>query len=275
MVVFPNCKINLGLNIILKREDGYHDLETVFYPIAINDTVEIITNTDKILSEQIQYSTSGISVTGDINSNLCVKAYYLLKSKFSQIPSIKMHLHKNIPIGAGLGGGSADGAFTLQLLNNKYQLGLSQLELINYALELGSDCPFFMLNKACIGKGRGEILTEIALNLSNYQFLMVNPNIHISTAWAFSKIIPAVPNSPIEKIIQEPVIKWKDHLINDFQKPVVDKHPEIGLIIDLLYSSGAIYASLSGSGSTVFGIFKKATVVIPKFSKSYYIKLVN
>ncbi|MBY0480318.1 MAG: 4-(cytidine 5'-diphospho)-2-C-methyl-D-erythritol kinase [Chitinophagaceae bacterium] len=275
MVVFPNCKINLGLHITRKREDGYHDLETVFYPVGITDVLEIISNSDKNSTEPIQYSASGLSVNGSVNTNLCVKAYHLLKLQFPQIPPIKMHLHKNIPMGAGLGGGSADGAFTLQLLNHKYQLELSEKELIDYALKLGSDCPFFIINKACIGKGRGEILEEISLNLLNYRFLIVNPGIHIATSWAFSNIVPAIPKYSIETIIREPIAEWKKNLVNDFEKPVVDKYPEIGHIINSLYAAGATYAALSGSGSTVFGIFEKDNIAVPKFSKPYYIKLVN
>ena len=275
MVTFPNCKINLGLNIINKRPDGYHDLETVFYPILIQDILEIITSQDEHQHNNIQYTSSGLKVDGDTSNNLCVKAYQLLKKDFPQIPPIKIHLHKTIPMGAGLGGGSADGAFTLTLLNQKYQLDLSQEKLIQYALQLGSDCPFFILNKPSLAKGRGEILSEIDLDLSQYQFLIINPGIHISTGWAFSQIEPSKAFYTIEETIFIPIGQWKNILVNDFEKPVTKHYPEIGNIIHQLYSHGAIYASLSGSGSTVYGIFPNGPIKLPIFPKHYYIAQVD
>jgi 4-diphosphocytidyl-2-C-methyl-D-erythritol kinase len=275
MVTFPNCKINLGLNIINKRSDGYHDLETVFYPIFIQDVLEIITDQHCDPHNDIRYSSSGLQVDGDSNQNLCVKAYRLLKKDYPQLTPIKIHLHKNIPMGAGLGGGSADGAFALSLINQKYQLGISQEKLIQYALQLGSDCPFFILNKPCFAKGRGEILSPIDLELSQYQFLIVNPGIHISTAWAFSQINPSPALYPIEETILIPIGQWKGILQNDFEKPVVNHYPEIGDIILKLYENGAIYAALSGSGSTVFGIFPKGSLKQPNFPNHYYIAQVD
>jgi 4-diphosphocytidyl-2-C-methyl-D-erythritol kinase len=275
MVTFPNCKINLGLNIINKRSDGYHDLETVFYPIFIQDVLEIITDQNSDSLNDIRYSSSGLQVDGDSNQNLCVKAYRLLKNDYPQLPSIKIHLHKNIPMGAGLGGGSADGAFALSLINQKYQLDISQEKLIQYALQLGSDCPFFIINKPCLAKGRGEILSPIDLELSQYQFLIVNPGIHISTAWAFSKINPSPALYPIEESILIPIRQWKGILQNDFEKPVVNQYPEIGDIIHKLYEHGAVYAALSGSGSTVFGIFPKGPIKRPNFPNHYYIAQVD
>lgn len=275
MVNFPNCKINLGLNIIQKRRDGYHDLETVFYPIGIKDILEIITNQNTTESRNIIYTASGIPVDGELSNNLCYKAYLLLKKDFPQLPAIKMHLHKSIPMGAGLGGGSADAAFTLTLLNQKYQLGLDQQQLIDYALQLGSDCPFFILNKPCFGKGRGEQLTALELDLSQYQFLIVNPGIHISTAWAFSQITPSKALYPIDETILIPIGQWKNILINDFEAPVVKAFPEIGTIIHQLYASGAIYASLSGSGSTVYGIYPKGKLTTPIFPKHYFIAAID
>ncbi|MCX6205476.1 MAG: 4-(cytidine 5'-diphospho)-2-C-methyl-D-erythritol kinase [Bacteroidetes bacterium] len=275
MVNFPNCKINLGLNIIQKRPDGYHDLETVFYPISIKDILEIITDPNASESGNIIYTASGIPVDGELSNNLCCKAYLLLKKDFPQLPSIKMHLHKNIPMGAGLGGGSADAAFTLTLLNQKYQLGLDQKQLIDYALQLGSDCPFFILNKPSLGRGRGEQLTELELDLSQYQFLIVNPGIHISTAWAFSQINPSKALYPIDETIFIPIGQWKSMLVNDFEAPVVKAYPEIGTIIHQLYANGAVYASLSGSGSTVYGIFPKGTVLPAIFPKHYFIAVID
>jgi 4-diphosphocytidyl-2-C-methyl-D-erythritol kinase len=275
MVTFPNCKINLGLNIIQKRSDGYHDLETVFYPILIKDILEIITDLNPVPNNDIHYASSGLKVEGDTVNNLCVKAYQILKKDFPQLPPIKIHLHKTIPMGAGLGGGSADGAFTITLINQKYQLGLSQERLIQYALQLGCDCPFFIRNKPCLAKGRGEILSEIDLELNQYQFLIVNPGIHISTAWAFSQIKPSRAFYPIEETILLPIGQWKNMLVNDFEQPVTQQYPEIASIIQQLYAQGAIYASLSGSGSTVYGIFQKGPINRPIFPNHYYIAQVD
>jgi 4-diphosphocytidyl-2-C-methyl-D-erythritol kinase len=178
-------------------------------------------------------------------------------------------------MGAGLGGGSSDGAFTISLINQKYQLGLSQERLIRYALQLGSDCPFFIHNKPCLAKGRGEILSEIDLDLKQYQFLIVNPGIHISTAWAFSQIKPSRAFYPIEETILIPIGQWKNMLVNDFEQPVIQQYPEIASIIQELYAHGALYASLSGSGSTVYGIFQKGPINRPIFPNHYYIAQVD
>ncbi|MBN9297169.1 MAG: 4-(cytidine 5'-diphospho)-2-C-methyl-D-erythritol kinase [Filimonas sp.] len=253
MVSFPNCKINLGLHITRKREDGYHDLETVFYPINLKDALEVVTT-----DGELAFTTSGLTIDGNADSNLCLKAYHLLKADFPQLPSVKMHLHKAIPMGAGMGGGSADGAFTLRLLNSKYNLGLTTEQLIQYALQLGSDCPFFIINKPAYATGRGEVLEEITLDLSAYTFVIVNPGIHVNTGWAFSQLTPTQPKQSIRDIIQQPVETWKDVLVNDFEAAVIKRHPAIGDIKELLYNNGALYASMTGSGSTVFGLFPKA-----------------
>ena len=251
MIQFPNCKINLGLSILAKRADGYHELETVFYPIAISDALEILP------ADNLTLTQTGITVPGDPAQNLCLKAYHLLKKDFPQLPAVKMHLHKNIAMGAGLGGGSSDGTSALLILNQQFSLGLNEHQLIDYASQLGSDCPFFIYNKACHATGRGEILTPIALNLSNYQFLLVHPGKHIATAWAFQQLTPNTKSESIQSIIQKPITKWKDLLINDFEAPVFKAEPTLSVIKDQLYQLGAIYASMSGSGSSLFGIFPK------------------
>ncbi len=256
MISFPNCKINLGLNIIAKRADGFHDLETVFYPIAIKDVLEIVQQQHE--TTDLEFASSGLQIDGDTGDNLCIKAYRLLKKDFPQLPAIKMHLHKSIPMGAGLGGGSADGAFTLKLLNQKFKLNLSNDQLINYSLQLGSDCPFFILNQPCYAEGRGEKLQPINLDLSAYQFLIINPGIHINTGWAFSQIQPKKPAQTVKEIINQPIETWESELMNDFEEPVFQSHPEIKAIKENLYAQGGVYASMTGSGSTVFGIFKKA-----------------
>lgn len=291
MLCFPNCKINLGLRILNKREDGYHNLETIFYPVGWKDVVEIIRKDDseqmtddgkKTLNPQpvthnteIAFTSTGLEVKGDTQNNLCIKAYHLLKKDFPSLPSIEMHLHKTIPMGAGLGGGSADGAFTLKLLNDKFQLGLSTDQLIAYALQLGSDCPFFILNKPCFATGRGEILEPVDLDLSAYQFVLVNPGIHVNTGWAFSQLeLSNESKVDLRAIIQQPISTWKEQLINDFEAPVCKAHPEIASIKDELYNAGALYASMTGSGSTVYGVFEKKLEPSLIFPSTYFYKLV-
>lgn len=253
MLSFPNCKINLGLNIINKRADGYHNLETVFLPVPLQDALEILPahNSDKAVT----FACTGLPVAGDEANNLCIKAYQLLKSDFPQLPPVNMHLHKAIPMGAGLGGGSADGAFTLLLLNNKFKLGLSEADLIRYALQLGSDCPFFIINQPCYAEGRGEKLERVSLDLKGYILVLVNPGVHISTGWAFSHITPKKPVKNIKTIISQPIETWRDELVNDFEAPVIATHPALQAIKDTLYAAGAVYAAMSGSGSTFYGLF--------------------
>jgi 4-diphosphocytidyl-2-C-methyl-D-erythritol kinase len=251
MIQFPNCKINLGLSILAKRADGFHELETVFYPIAISDALEILP------SEKLTLTQTGIAVPGDPDQNLCLKAYHLLKKDFPSLPSVQMHLQKNIPMGAGLGGGSSDGTSVLLILNQQFSLGLNDRQLIDYASQLGSDCPFFVYNKACHATGRGEVLNPIALDLSNYQFLLVHPGKHISTAWAFQQLNPQTKSESIQSIIEKPISEWKALLINDFEAPVFKSEPTLSEIKSKLYQLGAIYASMSGSGSSLFGIFPK------------------
>ena len=271
MIVFPNCKINLGLHILNKREDGFHNLETVFYPVDLKDALEIIPAPNS--NSAIEFSGSGLTVEGKEADNICIKAYQLLKKDFLQLHNIKMHLHKAIPIGGGLGGGSADGAFTLQLLNQKFDLGLSTDQLIEYALQLGSDCPFFIIKKPCYATARGELLDEINVDLLVYKMVLINPGIHINTAWAFSQITPALPKKSIKEIIVQSVTTWKDELQNDFENPVFEKYPEIKTIKEELYQQGAVYAAMSGSGSTVYGIFEKEISLQSFTHKNYFVKI--
>ncbi len=270
MILFPNAKINLGLNIIRKRPDGYHDLETVFYPIAIQDALEVIENDNA--KDDVQILLSGVSLNGKIEDNLCFKAYRLLKKDFPQLPAVMIHLHKNIPAGSGLGGGSADGAFTLKLLNKKFDLKLSTNQLINYSLQLGSDCPFFILNKPCFATGRGEILEPVSVDLSRYKHVVINPGIHISTTEAFSLLTPTLRSKSIKEIIQQPAKTWKAELKNDFEESVFKKYPEIEMIKSKLYESGAIYASMTGTGSSVYGLLKRETELRNDFPPAYFVK---
>lgn len=273
MLVFPNCKINLGLRIINKRADGYHDIETIFYPIPLKDAFEIIQSGN---TNPVQFSSSGLGISGDPADNLCTRAYQLLKKDFPKLPSVKIHLHKTIPMGAGLGGGSADAAFTLQLLNNQFQLNLSTSQLSGYAVQLGSDCPFFILNQPCVGNGRGEILEKISLDLSGYQLLLINPGIHVNTGEAFSGLkIQGVNSHPVSlpEIVNQPIQCWPDSLKNDFEKAVFEKFPGIKEIKDTLYKTGASYAAMSGSGSTVYGLFKKSFSPAINFAPDYFVRL--
>jgi 4-diphosphocytidyl-2-C-methyl-D-erythritol kinase len=254
MICFPSCKINLGLRITKKRADGFHALETVFYPITLRDALEIIIEPETNAAP-ITFTSSGLVINGDPSDNLCFKAYGLLKKDYPTIPNIKMHLHKTIPMGAGLGGGSSDGAFTLVALNQLFNLQIPEQALLDYALQLGSDCPFFIINTPAFATGRGEILKPINLNLDGYSIVIVNPGIAISTKLAFSLITPKVPNTYMEAIICEPVSSWKEKLINDFEQPIFNSFPELANIKETLYQKGAVYASMTGTGSTVFGIF--------------------
>jgi 4-diphosphocytidyl-2-C-methyl-D-erythritol kinase len=268
MVVFPNGKINLGLNILAKRKDGFHDLATVFYPIPLSDSLEVIEN--KNAYAPVQFTNSGIIAEANEENNSCVKAYRLLKKDFPHLPAVNIHLHKVIPMGAGLGGGSADASFLLNLLNKHFQLDISAEKLSEYSLLLGSDCPFFLVNKVCVAKGRGEIIQEISLDLSNYKLLLINPGIHVNTGWAFAQLNGQFTNTLVEKNITLPVSQWKEVLFNDFEKPVFEKYPAIKNIKDHLYQQGAIYASMSGSGSTVYGIFEKNVAVKTNFRENYF-----
>jgi 4-diphosphocytidyl-2-C-methyl-D-erythritol kinase len=276
MLSFPNCKINLGLRILNKREDGFHNIETVFYPVGLKDALEIIPAQPS--NKETDFTSSGLPVDGNIDDNTCIKAYHLLKKDFPELPAIQMHLHKAIPMGAGLGGGSADGAFTLQLLNKKFHLNLSIPTLLHYSLQLGSDCPFFIINQPCFATSRGEIIEEIALDLSKYKMVLINPGIHVNTGWAFSQLSgPGSerfkrPESSLKELIQQPINKWRDILKNDFEAPVFEKYPAIEEIKTALYAQGALYAAMSGSGSTVFGIFEKETAFTSFEHKNYFVK---
>lgn len=274
MITFPNCKINLGLNLLSKRNDGYHELQTVFYPLGFTDVLEIIQE-DKDSKDEIIFSQSGLQIEISNENNLCIKAYHLLKKDFPDLPNIKMHLHKCIPAGAGLGGGSSNGAFTLKLLNQKFDLGLTTEKLMDHALQLGSDCPFFIFNYPCYATSRGEFMEPVALDLSDYKFLLVNPGIRISTAEAFSLITPTLPKRSIKDIIQQPIETWKEELKNDFEETIFLKYPELKKIKEKLYSSGTIFASMTGSGSTVYGIFKKDNEPQFKFPKNYFVKILT
>ena len=254
MITYPNAKINLGLNIVEKRPDGYHNLETVFYPINLQDALEVNLREGE---DEFSLKVSGVSIEGKPEDNLVVKAYRLLKKDYPHIPAIDIHMYKHIPTGAGLGGGSADAAFMIKLLNEKFKLNLSIEKMEEYAAILGADCAFFIQNKPVFATGIGNIFEPIQLSLKGYYLVLVKPDIFVSTKDAFAHITPKKPTQSLKEIIRMPVETWRATMKNDFEESVFQKFPEIAAIKDKLYDLGAIYASMSGSGSSVFGIFRE------------------
>jgi 4-diphosphocytidyl-2-C-methyl-D-erythritol kinase len=254
MISFPYAKINLGLSIVSKRPDGFHNLETIFYPLPLRDVLEIVP------SAETAFFPSGLAIPGNPADNLVLRAFDLLKKNYPQIGNLKIYLLKAIPMGAGLGGGSSDAAYIIQLINRYYDLRISDRDLNAFALALGSDCPFFMQSSPCFASGRGEILEPLALDLSGYSFLLVHPEIRIGTGWAFSRIRPSLPNYDLKQSISKPIQYWKDTLYNDFEKPVFEAYPLLEKMKKQLYAAGARYAAMTGSGSTIFGIFAKGTL---------------
>jgi 4-diphosphocytidyl-2-C-methyl-D-erythritol kinase len=267
MLRFPNAKINIGLNIVRKRPDGYHDLETVFYPVPVHDALEILPATS---DKETRMYFSGLPVVGPEEENLVWKALRLLQGDFPQkIKTPAVYLHKSIPMGAGLGGGSADAAFMLQLMNDYFELELNKELLLAYALKLGSDCPFFIENRAVFAEGRGEVMKPVTLDLSPYNIQIICPALPVSTATAFQTVWPRPSESDLRTIVQMPIASWKAHIRNDFEAAVFPLHPELAAIKAQLYQQGALYAALSGSGSALYGIFPKEGKAIIKTRISF------
>lgn len=260
MLAFANAKINLGLNVTEKRPDGYHNLETVFYPVKIYDTIEI-TDADTTFCE-----IRGVAIPGDTKDNLCRQAYDLLK-KDVDLPPQQITLLKNIPVGAGLGGGSADAAFLIKLLNTKFQLGLSTSQMQDYARKLGADCAFFIENIPVYATDRGDQFSPLAIDLSAYSTVLVKPPVHVSTADAFGGLMPSRPAVNVKELMGLPPDQWKDVLKNDFEETIFLKYPEIARLKASLYHAGATFALMSGSGSSVFAIFDRA-VSLPDLEKT-------
>lgn len=254
MLTFPNAKINLGLNITEKRPDGYHNLETVFYPIPLEDALEI-TELQGAPGEKFRLHQAGLEIAGEADSNLVVKAYKLLDEQF-HLPPTDIHLFKHIPSGAGLGGGSADAAFMLKLLNEQFGLALTDDALEEYAARLGADCAFFIKNRPVYAEGIGNLFSPITLSLKGYRLWLVKPDIFVSTRDAFARIKPRRPQASLREIVKLPVEEWKACMVNDFEESVFPQFPAIGEIKEEMYRQGAVYASMSGSGSSVYGLFK-------------------
>jgi len=259
MITFPCAKINLGLNIVAERPDGYHDIETVFYPVPLTDALEIKYMSDEFPSEvPCDLKVTGNAVDCDEQKNLVVKAYQLLAADY-QLPRIHAHLFKRIPSQAGLGGGSSDGAFMIRLLDERFRLNIGIAEMERYASRLGSDCAFFIEAAPSFATGRGEVLEPAdgpKGNLDGYYIAIVKPDVAVSTAQAYKEIVCRKPNKCCRDIVRQPIDTWKDDLVNDFEKPVFKIHPELASIKDKLYRLGAVYAAMSGSGSALFGIFR-------------------
>lgn len=262
MITFPNAKINLGLNIVSKRPDNYHNLETIFYPIDLQDALEVVDAPEKT---GCNLHISGLQIDGDQQTNLVVKAYKYLKESFL-LPSVDVYLHKVIPFGAGLGGGSSDAAFMLRLLRDKYELQVTDEKLLSLASRLGADCSFFLLNKPVLASGIGNVFSPVSFSLKNYYLVLVKPDVLVSTAEAYSLVKPMEPAVPLSDIVKMPVKEWRFQMVNDFEKSVFSRYPEIKAIKEVLYEAGAVYASMSGSGSSVYGLFSEPVDLSEEFS---------
>ncbi len=270
MITYPIAKINLGLNVVERRPDGYHNLQTVFYPVPLKDALEVLpmdegfpSNVDCDLKVTASVHHSQLKAlnsqfdTGDEQRNLVVRAYQQLKQDFPNLPRLHAHLWKGIPTQAGMGGGSSDCGYMICLLNKMFDLGLNEGQMIDYAAKLGADCAFFILSRPCYAEGIGEKLEPITLDLSGWYIGVVRPDIPVPTKEAFSRIQPHYPAKKCREVVAQPVETWRNDLINDFEKSVFTIHPEIGNIKERLYDIGATYAAMSGSGSALFGLFKE------------------
>lgn len=273
MVIFPNAKINIGLQVLDKRADGYHNLNTIFYPVPVYDALEIIEKKNQ--PTPFTLKTYGTGPDIEPAQNFCYKAYFLLKKDFPSLPPIQTALVKLIPTGGGLGGGSSDGAYMLTLLNKKFALNISKEKLKQYALSLGSDCPFFIDSlHPVIANGRGEQLTPLELSLNNFSILLVNPSIPISTKWAFENLHEFSQKSDLASLVKKHPKEWKGLIINDFEKPIFSAFSEIAAIAKILNNAGACYVSLSGTGSSLFAIFEKPLQPLFNFPEHYFVKWV-
>ena len=264
MLFFPNAKINIGLHIVKKRKDGYHNLSTVFYPISLTDVIEFV----PAKTSRTGWKNTGIKVSGKLQDNLIIKAYNLLKQDFP-LPALHIHLHKIIPSGAGLGGGSSNAAFMIKALNTYFSLGLNEKQLLEYAQKIGSDCPFFILNQPVHASGTGNIFTPVKLNLAGLYILLVKPSDSVKTVDAYKNVIPTPEKIPLIQLIEKPIEQWKDWLTNDFEPYALSQYPDIKKIKRILYEKGALFAQMSGSGSSIYGIFYTLPEDISPFQKHF------
>ena len=253
MLVLPNAKLNLGLYVTQRRPDGFHTLESVFLPLPWTDALEIL---PAPTGQPTSLTLTGRPIPGDPATNLCLRAYELLQADFPQLPPVQIYLHKIVPIGAGLGGGSADAAFALKAANELFGLNLSTETLENYARRLGSDCAFFVRNQPVLAVERGDVFEEISLNLAGAGCMVVYPNLHISTGEAYARITPKLPQHPLREALAQPMSSWRDAVSNDFETALTPAHPVLDGIKQQLYAAGATYASMSGSGSAVYGLWE-------------------
>lgn len=269
MIVFPVAKINLGLNVVERRPDGYHNLETVFMPLpGLHDALEVTLMDEQFPSAvDCDLKVTNIAIEGDEQKNLVVKAYNMLKEEFPTLPRVHIHLHKAIPTQAGMGGGSSDCAAMLSLLNKMFSLGLTEQQLIDRATRLGADCPFFIVGRPAYAEGIGERLLPIELGINGLNIVVVRPDIPVSTKEAFALITPHHPEKNCRDVLlNQPVETWRDDLVNDFEHSVFTLHPEIAAIKERLYELGAVYAAMSGSGSAVFGLFREQPCLDGEFA---------
>ncbi|MDD4609416.1 MAG: 4-(cytidine 5'-diphospho)-2-C-methyl-D-erythritol kinase [Bacteroidaceae bacterium] len=253
MILSANAKINLGLHITAKRPDGYHNLETIFYPIPLADDLEILSPS---AAKETELHLSGIPIEGATTDNLIIKAYHLVEQRFS-LPPVSIYLHKNIPTGAGLGGGSSDATHTIKLLNQLFELKLTTVEQEKMVSQLGADCPFFVENKPVYATGTGNLFTPLDFSLKGYYLLLVKPDVFVSTKAAFSRVRPQQSTQDLPTLLKQSPTTWKESLRNDFETSVFSLYPSLLEIKEQLYKQGAVYASMSGSGSSIYGIFKE------------------
>ena len=269
MIVYPNAKINIGLNVVEKRPDGYHNLETVFYPIGLQDILEIQEIDTDVPACGYRLKVTGTVLDGSPDDNLVVRALKLLKRDFD-IPPVSIGLYKHIPTGAGLGGGSADAAFTVKTLNERFKLGLTIQQMEDYCSQLGADCPFFIQDKPVFATGIGNVFHPVEVNLKYKQLVLVKPDIFVSTKDAYAKVKVQRPKKQLPELLAQPIETWKDTVVNDFEASVFSKYPEIAAIKDKMYDMGALYAAMSGSGSSVFGIFNEPVEYVDETFAGYF-----
>lgn len=268
MLLLPNCKINLGLQVVRKRPDGYHDLQTVFYPIPLRDNLELreLRNSDAPYALQL----AGQAIEGNPDDNLIIKVYRQLKEEFD-LPALDIYLYKHIPLGAGLGGGSSDAAFMMKGLNEVFELGLSDYEMERRLAGLGADCAFFVQNVPAYATGIGDELTPIPLSLKGMYIVLVKPDVFVSTREAYAGVTPKEPEHDLLKALRRPVTEWRDRVVNDFEPSVFAAHPELAAVKQTLYDMGADYAAMSGSGSTIFGLFSRPVPEARKVFKEHFV----